>query len=53
MDSHEVSMNYYAEKLGRKRDPHERIVLETCEIQEDVIANLAHDWIKKILDFEL
>ena len=53
MDSHEVSMNYYSEKFGRKRDPHERIVLETCEIQEDVIANLAHDWIKKILDFEL
>lgn len=52
MDLHEVSMNYYAERLGKRRNAHERIVLEKCEIQEDVITNLAHDWIMKILELE-
>ena len=53
MDSHEVSMNDYAEKLDRKRNAHERIILDTCEIQEDAIVQLAYEWIKKILELEL
>lgn len=46
-------MNDYAEKLDRKRNAHERIILDTCEIQEDAIVQLAYEWIKKILELEL
>ena len=49
-DLHEPLMNDYALKLNKLRNTHERIVLEKCELQEDVIVNQVCYWIQKVFE---
>lgn len=50
-DLYESTMNNYAKKLKKQRKTYERIVLEKCDLQEDVIVNQARHWIQKVLEF--
>ena len=46
----EFLMNGYAQKLNKLRNTRERIVLEKCELQEDVIVNHVCYWIQKVFE---
>ncbi len=42
-------MDSLTEKLNKTRNPQERIVLECCELQENVIVERACYWVERLL----
>ena len=48
-DLYEPSMVSFAQKLNKQHNPYERIVLEKCELQENVVEEKVLYWVERLL----
>lgn len=48
-DLYEPSMVSFAQKLNKQRNPYERIVLEKCELQENIVEEKVLYWVERLL----